>query len=749
MGGAASNNAGTATRNHRAHLITKLVESTALVHTYTNGFSGFAARLTEEQAQSIAQKPGVVSVFPDPILQLHTTRSWDFLDFFSGQHFDPKQKPSSPPHFAASATSSSSSTPQDTIIGFLDTGIWPESHSFNDFGMGPIPARWKGVCENGHDFNASLNCNRKIIGARYYSNTRNVTNGSPRDFFGHGTHVASTAAGSLVEGASYYGLALGTARGGSPASRIAMYQVCDESGGCYGSDILKAFDDAIKDGVDVLSLSLGRPAWAAPDFSTDPIAIGSFHAVEKGIIVVCSAGNSGPYPNTITNEAPWIFTVAASTVDRHFESDIILGGYNKAIKGQGIHFGKLKKKAVYPLVTGASARLKNASESDARQCFWNSLDPAKVEGKIVLCEYLPGEYGFSWAYLVLKDMKAIGVIEIVSEEDMSIAPNYKDFAGSSVSAEQAIDIFTYLTSTKKPVASILPTVTSIGYKPAPVVIYFSSKGPSLASTNLLKPDITAPGVNILAAWPDRTLGGHSPPVPGVKLPGYNIISGTSMACPHTSGTVANVKAHNPTFTISAIKSAIMTTATQTNNMNAPITNSSGLAATPYEFGAGQINPASALDPGLVYETDIEDYFMFLCATGYNTSQIRLISSKVPKHFKCPKNMSPDLISNINYPSIAVSKVMEGQTKTVTRTATNVGDEDSVYIATIEALTGIEVGVTPNKLVFGKERRKVSYNVSFTAVESLKEDVFGAITWTNGKYSVRSPIVVSVIDYSEN
>lgn len=148
---------------------------------------------------------------------------------------------------------------------------------------------------------------------------------------GHGTHVASTAAGSEVQGVSYYGLAEGTAKGGSPGSRIAMYRVCSPNNGCRGSSILAAFDDAIADGVDVLSLSLGAPSFFKPQITDDPIALGAFHAVQHGITVVCSAGNDGPDPGTVVNAAPWIVTVAASTIDRAFESDVVLGD-NTVIK---------------------------------------------------------------------------------------------------------------------------------------------------------------------------------------------------------------------------------------------------------------------------------------------------------------------------------------------------------------------------------------------------------------------------------
>lgn len=205
---------------------------------------------------------------------------------------------------------------------------------------------------------------------------------------GHGSHVSSTAAGSAVENASYYGVASGTAKGGSPNARIAMYKVCNP-GGCTGSSILAAFDDAIADGVDVLSLSLGAPSYARIELNTDPIAIGAFHAVEQGILVICSAGNDGPDGGTVVNTAPWIMTVAANTIDRDLESDVVLGG-NKVIKvndiiihrtttcsgllirtlidfqGEGIHFGNVSKSPVYPLIHGKSAKNADASEGAAR-----------------------------------------------------------------------------------------------------------------------------------------------------------------------------------------------------------------------------------------------------------------------------------------------------------------------------------------------------------------------------------------------
>jgi len=151
---------------------------------------------------------------------------------------------------------------------------------------------------------------------------------SARDFLGHGSHTLSTAGGNCVPGANVERNGRGTAKGGSPKARVVAYKACwnrEDLGGCNEADLLAAFDHAIYDGVDVISASIG---WSDPyteALLTDGISIGSFHAVAKNIVVVCSAGNDGPSPSSVTNVAPWSFTVAASTMDRDFLSTISYG----------------------------------------------------------------------------------------------------------------------------------------------------------------------------------------------------------------------------------------------------------------------------------------------------------------------------------------------------------------------------------------------------------------------------------------
>ncbi|KAL6897336.1 hypothetical protein ACP4OV_007032 [Aristida adscensionis] len=712
-----------------------------VVQQYKHGFSGFAARLSNDEAAALRRKPGVVSVFADPVYQLHTTRSWDFLQQtavkIDSSIFARPRSPGGGAAKAAAAASSSSPT-TDTIIGLLDSGIWPESPSFSDAGFGPVPSRWKGVCMTGDDFNSS-SCNKKLIGARSYDlgDVRGPSPGSsPRDRAGHGTHTSSTAAGNAVAGASYYGLAAGTAKGGSAASRVAMYRVCSEAG-CAGSAILAGFDDAIADGVDVLSVSLGASPYFRPDFSEDPIAIGAFHAVAKGVAVVCSAGNSGPDAGTVVNAAPWILTVAASTIDRNFESDVVLGGDNSAVKGAAINFSNLDKSPKYPLITGAAAKSSSVSDTDsASHCEPGTLDGSKIKGKIVVCNHSQDDDTSKVEKVdELKSAGALGCI-IVNDVDRAVATTYMDFPVTEVSAAAAPAILKYIASTSQPVATITPTATVTEYKPAPVVAYFSSRGPSTQTGNILKPDVAAPGVNILASWiPTSSLP------PGQKQPSqFNLVSGTSMACPHVAGAAATVKAWNPTWSPAAIRSAIMTTATQLNNDRSPMTTDAGSPATPYDSGAGQVHPAAALDPGLVFELGEDDYLRFLCNYGYNASKIKLITA-LPGGFSCAANASKDLISDLNYPSIAVT----GSGRTVTRVVTNVGAQaEATYTAAVSAPAGLDVKVTPGKLEFTKTAKQLAFQVSFSGKTAAAKGgaMSGSITWSDGKHMVRTPFVVT-------
>ncbi|XVE73960.1 hypothetical protein DITRI_Ditri11bG0160300 [Diplodiscus trichospermus] len=497
----------------------------SIVYSYTKSFNAFAAKLSKDEAEMLMELDEVASVFPNRYHKLHTTKSWDFIGLPLTAKRNLKLE-------------------RNIVVGLLDTGITPQSESFNDGRLGPPPSKWKGTC---HHFANFSGCNNKIVGAKYFKLDGNPDPAdilSPIDVDGHGTHTSSTLAGNLVPGASLYGLAKGTARGAVPSARIAMYKVCWVSSGCADMDILAAFDDATSDGVDVISISIGG---ATQDYVTDSISVGAFHALKKGIITVSSAGNEGPGLATVANHSPWLLTVAASGIDRQFRSTVKLGN-GKRFSGIGINTFEPKEKN-YPIVNGADVAMNSGSKENARFCFDNTLDPGKVKGRLVFCTL--GQWG---ADSVVKGIGGIGTI-LESEQYLDTAQIFMAPA-TMVNVTIGETIENYIHSTRSPSAVIYQS-QEVNVS-APFAASFSSRGPNPGSKHLLKPDIAAPGVNILAAYTlMKSLTGLKGDTQYSK---FTLMSGTSMACPHAAGVAAYVKSFHPTWTPAAIKSAIMTTA---------------------------------------------------------------------------------------------------------------------------------------------------------------------------------------------
>ncbi|KAJ7960184.1 putative Cucumisin [Quillaja saponaria] len=424
--------------------------SESLVRSYHRSFHGFAAKLTEIEVQKLSGMEHIVSVFPNEKRQLHTTRSWDFMGFSK--------------HVKRTTFES------DIIIGMLDTGIWPESESFSDEGFGPPPKKWKGTCQESSNFT----CNNKIIGARSYRSAKlkvGDTN-SPRDVEGHGSHTSSIAAGNLVSEASLFGLGSGVARGGVPSARIAVYKIC-WADGCYDADILAAFDDAIADGVDIISISVG--AFVNKDYFNDSIAIGAFHAMRNGILTSNSAGNEGPDPASVKNFSPWSLTVAASTIDRKFVAKVMLGN-GKVYEGLSINTFDLENKN-YPMIYGGDVpdTRNGFNRSQSRFCILNSLDKKKVKGKIVLCDELTSAVGAASAGAIGTVMQDGGIKDVAY-----IFPIPASYIGS----DDGSDVGDYINSDRKPIATIQKSIEEQD-ELAPFVVSFSSRGPNPITSDIL------------------------------------------------------------------------------------------------------------------------------------------------------------------------------------------------------------------------------------------------------------------------
>ncbi|KAL3830043.1 hypothetical protein ACJIZ3_018845 [Penstemon smallii] len=687
----------------------------SLLYTYETAYHGFAAALSPSEVEALRQSDSVVGLYEDTIYNLHTTRTPEFLGL--DMELDPRTGHTSRELDQAS---------EDVIVAVLDTGVWPESKSFSDANMPDIPSRWQGGCVAANDFDPKIHCNKKLIGAQVFSkgisaSTDSKPHQSPRDTDGHGTHTASTAAGNQVQNASLLGYARGKARGMAPHARLAVYKVCWDAG-CAGSDILAAMDMAMNDGVDVMSMSLGG---GSATYARDPVAIGAFAAHEKGIFVSCSAGNSGPREASLSNVAPWILTVGAGTIDRNFPAYASLGNGEKyagvsLYSGEGM--GEEKVGLVYDM----------GKNSDI--CLNGSLDASLVRGKVVVCDR--GINPRAEKGLVVKAAGGVGMIlantEVIGEEllaDAHLVPTV------AVGKKIGDIIRKYAKTGKNPTAVLSFGGTVYNVKPSPVVAAFSSRGPNIVTPEIMKPDVFGPGVNILAGWS----GAASPTglLEDTRRVEFNILSGTSMSCPHLSGVAALLKAAHPDWSPSAIKSALMTTAYTLDNTNSPLLDSSNYSlSTPLAHGAGHVDPHKALIPGLVYNATTEDYIAFLCSLDYTMEMIETIVKR--PNLTCSRKFRDP--GQLNYPSFSV---LFGKSRVVkyTRELTNVGPTGSVYHVSIRAPSSVAVSVKPTKLIFGAVGDKKRYTVTFVSkkgVSSLKNE-FGLISWNNAQNQVKSPV----------
>ncbi|XP_044957348.1 subtilisin-like protease SBT4.3 [Hordeum vulgare subsp. vulgare] len=653
-----------------------------IVYSYQRTLNGFAARLTKDEKEKLSSMEGVVSIFPSRTHQPLTTRSWDFLGF-------------------PQTVQRSLELEGDVIIGMLDTGVWPDSPSFSDEGFGPPPGRWKGACLN-------FTCNNKIIGARAYNHGSSTAGLSAVDTHGHGTHTASTVAGRAVGNVSLGGLAAGTARGAVPGARLAVYKVCWDEG-CSDADMLAAFDDAVADGVDVISFSIGSRL-PVPYFE-DASAIGSFHAMRGGVLTSAAAGNSGLDRGRVSNVAPWILSVAASSTDRRLVDRLVLGN-GKTIVGAAINIFPELKDAPFAFPINGSCEAESLAV--AGRLYY--------KGKILLCALSSNGSG-------PVTVGAAGAVIVTDQPDVAFS---MPLPAVMVSQAQFTRIMAYVNRTRNPVGTILAGESDFDSQ-APIVASFSSPGPNMITPGILKPDLSAPGIDILAAWSPLS------PVSGRSV-AYSIDSGTSMACPHATGAAAYVKSFHPDWSPAMIMSALITTAT-------PMNSSRNRGGGELTYGAGQLNPARARDPGLVYDAREGDYVRMLCAEGYNSTQLRLVTSS-DDGAPCRAGRR-GTAADLNYPTMAVHAAPgRNFSAHFPRTVTNVGVPGSVYVAKLVGSRPelVRVAVSPRRLAFSRLGQRLSFTVTVSgALAGANEFVSAAVVWSDGDRHVRSPVIVHTVD----
>ncbi|KAH1082297.1 hypothetical protein J1N35_022058 [Gossypium stocksii] len=546
-----------------------------------------------------------------------------------------------------------------------------------------------------------------------------------RDINGHGTHTSSIAAGNSAKGASYFGYASGTANGMAPRAHIAMYKVVWRYG-TYTSDVLAAIDQAIQDGVDILSLSLGLSV-DNNVLDDDPIAVATFAAMEMGIFIAASAGNDGPLYWSLVNGAPWMLTVAAGSVDREFDGILTLGN-GVQITFESLYPGNFSRNQMPLVVMDECASVEELSQ---------------VRNNIIICK---DHLSISDQVENAESAMVSAAVFISNYSYLSELYTKSSFPAAFIGLDEGQTVIDYIKQNSDPRGRFQFRKTSIGTKAAPKVDAYSSRGPFLSCPNVLKPDILAPGSLVLASWSpvsEVTKVGSHP-----LFSKFNLLSGTSMAAPHAAGVAALVKRAHPDWSPAAIRSAIMTTANPFDNNLSPIKDVSNYnqPASPLDIGAGHINPIKALDPGLVYDATPQDYMKLLCAMNYTAKKIRMFTKL---SHDC-MNRSLDL----NYPAFiaffnddGLSTSADKFEQEFQRTVTNVGKGGMAYTAKVTGMDGIKVMVEPPKLVFKRKYEKQSYKLRLEGPKLFKKDViFGALSWRDdaGKYMVTSPIMATTI-----
>lgn len=684
------------------------------VHSYKNTFNGFAAEMTAEQAEQMKGLADVISVDKDEMRKMDTATTPAFLGLTDRNGLWKK---------AGGAREAG----ENIIIGMIDSGIWPEHPSFSNRGgeFRKPPEQedgsraWTGTCTAGEQFTVA-DCNGKIIGARYFNAGFGGNAGikeafpyefnSPRDYEGHGTHTAATAGGNNGVAASGPAAVFGKVSGMAPGARIAVYKTCwglpsDPNAGCANSDNVAAIDQAVADGVDVINYSISG---TRTNFR-DPVEIAFMFAADAGVFVAASAGNSGPAISTVAHPGPWLTTVAAGTHNRTVVGGVTLGngttysGSSTAVGGAG----------PAPLIDSTAAGLAGADPTKVALCYAAEdnggvavLDPAKIAGKIVVCDR--GVTARVNKSLAVQQAGGVGMILLnVSANSLNADFHSVPTVHLPDTARAAIKAYA---ATAGATATIAPATVSLT-EPAPFTASFSSRGPLLAGGgDLLKPDLIAPGQDILAAVAPPGNNGRS----------FDLYSGTSMSSPHVAGLAAVLKSIHRNWSPMMIKSALMTTAYDV--LDGPNTN----PAVIFRQGAGHVKPNSANDPGLVFDAGLNDWLGFLCGT------------QLPSTF-CTTRSIPVLDpSNLNVASIALGDLTGVQT--VTRTVTNV-DERSTYNVSVTGLEGLSVAVTPARFTL-KRGQSQKLSITITRTTALANAYTGGyLTWSDGKHNVRIPVVV--------
>ncbi|MEZ7126827.1 S8 family serine peptidase [Nonomuraea sp. AD125B] len=627
-------------------------------------YGGIALRIPGDKADEVLKLPGVAAVQEDRLEQLLTDSSPAFIGADTVW-----------PKLGGSGTAG-----KGVIVGVLDSGAWPEHPSFAARPGLPAPPPTKDGAPRECDFgdnpltpaNDPFTCNNKLIGGRAFLETYNEVVGgdvypdSARDSNGHGTHTATTSAGGPVADANPLGISRGPINGIAPGAAVSVYKVCGAEG-CYQSDSAQAVARAVLDGVRVINFSIS----GGSDPYSDPVELAFLDAYAAGVLVSASAGNSGPGANTTDHRSPWVTTVAASTQGRTFQSTLTLsgGGATATVKGASITAGL---SSPLPVVL-ASAPPYSRPLCDA------PAPPGLFTGKIVACERGPNRVlkGYN-----VKQGGAAGMI-LYNAVPFDVFTDAHWLPTVHLDKPEADALLAFLSS--HPGATVSFTQGTKTAWQGDRMTYFSSRGPG---GDFLKPDVTAPGLHIMAGMTPTP----ESPLEGPPGNSFQVISGTSMSAPHVAGAAALVFALHPDWTPGQVKSALETTG------KTSVTKPDGTTpADPFDMGGGRIDLTKAGDPGLTLDESAANF-----AASATDPAGRI---------------------DLNLPSVN-APVMPGVI-TVKRTVKNVTNKTLVFTATGRTVSGAAVAVVP-PLVTVAPGKSAKINVVITAPDLPDGQYFGQV-----------------------
>ncbi len=725
------------------------------IYSFRYALNGFSASLTSDQVSRLERSGVVARIWHDTEQRIQTNNSAVFLGL---------------QNVNGGLRSDLGLRGEDIVIAVIDSGVAPNHPALDDtedliprgctsewseaswLGLflcssvrrnPPTALRFEpyagftGICESGDGF-PETSCNNKLVGARYYLDgflARNELDPgefrSPKDADGHGTHIATTAAGNTVT-AELFGTRIGQITGIAPRARVAVYKACwlkpgDTRATCNTSDLTRAIDDAVADGADIINYSVGslETEIAAPD------DIALLNAMEAGVFSAVAAGNDGPNPATIGSPsgAPWVLTVGASTqTGRRFEEAIEITAPDSLSQLMAMREASftppLRDNAIVSaqltLVDDGEALLSDGSTGSIRDACEDPGNADALQGQIALIER--GGCDFQVKLDNVERAGAIGAVVYNTSGDpivMNGDANTVGIPAVMISAAKGQTLVDELLADTAITVELSKGTFLQRNDSGNVMADFSSRGPYPGGPDFVKPDVTAPGVNILA--------GHTTDVAnGLTGENYQYLSGTSMSTPEVAGVAALIKEAHPDWTPSQIKSALTTSAYQ-----GVVKENGSSAADPFDAGAGHIDANAAIDPGLVYDVDYLNFAGFLCGLvepPFPDTDCAILGAA---------GFSPEGRA-LNLPSAGVAELISGDT--ISRRVTNVGPS-ATYTANINLPLGVDVIVSPASLNLNPGEIG-DYSLTFQRQGAeLDTWSFGKLTWSDGEHSVATPLAV--------